>query len=169
MLVYLSGAIEYAPDKGKGWRSALTPWLRALGHEVYDPALDERKNLTDEEVREFRAWKRTHLERFQATLRKIIAWDLDWIEHKCDGIIAFWDEYAQRGAGSAAELTLAHRRGLPVYLVAGMPVEQVSGWILGCATRVFSSFEELQEYFRCSARLLPGEAPAETCRLSRSS
>jgi len=25
-------------------------------------------------------------------------------------------------------------------------VEQVSGWVLGCASQVFSSFEELHEY-----------------------
>jgi hypothetical protein len=146
MQVYLSGAIEYAPDKGKAWRAALTPFLRALQHEVYDPAEDERKNLTEEERRNFRAWKQSDLARFRATLRKIIAWDLDWIEHKCDCVIAFWDEYAQRGAGSAAELTLAHRRGVPVYLVVDMPAAQVSGWILGCATEVFTSFEQLRAY-----------------------
>ena len=37
-------------------------------------------------------------------------------------------------------------RGLPVYLVTKLPVGQVSGWILGCASQVFSSFEELREY-----------------------
>jgi nucleoside 2-deoxyribosyltransferase len=146
MLAYLSGSIEYAPDHGKGWRGELTPFLRALGHQVYDPALDHKKNLTDEEVRDFRGWKRTDLPRFQATVRKIIAWDLDWIEHKCDYVLAFWDQAAQRGGGTGAEVTLAHRRGIPVYLVLGVPVEQVSGWILGCATRVFPGFEELQEY-----------------------
>lgn len=143
MHFYLSGAIEYAPDQGKGWRAALTPVLLSLGHQVYDPAEDEQKNLTDEERRCFRHWKATDLARFQATLRKIIAWDLDWVEHKSDGVIAFWDQHAQRGAGSSAEVTLAHRRGLPVYLVAGMPVAQISGWILGCATQVFADFDEL--------------------------
>jgi hypothetical protein len=41
---------------------------------------------------------------------------------------------------------VAYRRGVPVYLVTQLPAEQVSGWILGCASQVFSSFEELQEY-----------------------
>jgi hypothetical protein len=148
MLIYLSGAIEYAPDKGKGWRAALTPFLRGLGHEVYDPAEDERKNLSDHEMRHFREWKRSDLNRFRATLRKIIAWDLDWVEHKCDCVVAFWDEHAQRGAGSGAELTMAHRRGVPVYLVAGVPVEQVSGWILGCASEVFTDFGQLRSFLQ---------------------
>jgi hypothetical protein len=27
-----------------------------------------------------------------------------------------------------------------------MPVEQISGWLLGCATEVFTSFEGFQEF-----------------------
>ena len=146
MTVYLSGAIEYAPDRGKGWRARVTPLLRALGYDVYDPAADERKNLTDTELRNFRAWKYSDLARFRATLRKIIQWDLDWIEHKAGCVVAYWDEHASRGAGSQAEITLAHRRGIPVYLVAGVPTEQISGWILGCASEIFADFDELQDF-----------------------
>ena len=58
-------------------------------------------------------------------------------------MVCYWDEAAGRGAGTQGELTLAHRAGVPVYLVLGMPVEKVSGWILGCATEVFGSVEEL--------------------------
>ena len=55
MLFYLAGSIEYSPDLGKGWRAEITPLLQSLGHQVYDPALDEMKNLTEMEVREFRS------------------------------------------------------------------------------------------------------------------
>ena len=146
MVIYLSGAIEHAPDFGKPWRARLAPKLRALGHEVYDPATDEKKNLTDEEVRNFRAWKRSDLERFQRTVRKIIDWDVEWIERRADCVICFWDEHCSKGAGTQAELTLAYKRAMPVYLVAGLPVEQISGWILGCATRIFADFDELERF-----------------------
>ena len=73
MLAYLSGSIEFADDGGKAWRRELTPFLRqTLGHQVYDPAEDERKNLTGEEVAYFRGWKTTDPERFRQTVRKII-------------------------------------------------------------------------------------------------
>lgn len=146
MLAYLSGSIEYSPDYGKSWRAEITPFLRALGHDVYDPALDEQKNLEAYEVKQFRKWKTTDLRRFQATIRKIIAWDLDWIEQKSDYVVCFWDEAAGRGAGTQGELTLAHRMGIPVYVVLGMPLEKVSGWILGCATEVFTDFEQLKSH-----------------------
>jgi len=142
MLFYLAGSIEYSPDLGKGWRAEIAPALRSLGHEIYDPAEDEMKNLTEAEAREFRAWKQSDLQRFRRTIQKIIAYDLDLIEHRCDAIVCYWDQYAGRGAGTQGELTFAHRIGIPVYLICGMPVEQISGWLLGCATEVFLSFEE---------------------------
>ncbi len=146
MLVYLSGSIEYAADFGKSWRAQITPFLRGLGHTVYDPAADERKNLADDEVRDFRKWKTTDLRRFQATLRKIIAWDLDWID-RSGCVVCYFDEAAARGAGTQGEITHAHRHGIPVYLVLGMPQEKVSGWVLGCASEVFADFEQLKRAF----------------------
>jgi nucleoside 2-deoxyribosyltransferase len=156
MFFYLAGSIEYSPDLGKVWRAQITPALKALGHEVYNPAEDELKNLTESEAREFRSWKKSDLARFRQTLRKIIAYDLDLIEHRCDAILCYWDQYAGRGAGTQGELTFAHRLGIPVYLICGMPVEQISGWLLGCATEVFMSFEEFQEFI--SRRTASGPA-----------
>jgi hypothetical protein len=146
MFFYLAGSIEYSPDLGKGWRAEITPALKALGHEVYNPAEDDLKNLTESEVRDFRSWKKSDLPRFRRTVQKIIAYDLDLIERQCNAIICYWDEYAGRGAGTQGELTFAHRLGIPVYLICGLPVEQISGWLLGCATEVFATFEEFHEF-----------------------
>ena len=148
MRVYLSGAIEYAPDHGRAWRAAITPFLESLGHSVYDPALDEKKNLNDEERLHFRQWKTTDLPRFQRTLRKIIAYDLDHIEQQTDFILCYWDPYSRLGAGTQGELTVAHRRGIPIYLVLGVPVTEVSGWILGCSTQIFNGFDELKTFMQ---------------------
>lgn len=148
MLFYLAGSIEYSPDLGKGWRAQITPALKALGHEVYNPAEDELKKMSESEAREFRSWKTSDLPRFRRTVQKIIAYDLDLIEHRCDAIVCYWDQYAGRGAGTQGELTFAHRLGIPVYLICGIRVEQISGWLLGCATEVFTSFDEFQEFLR---------------------
>jgi hypothetical protein len=67
------------------------------------------------------------------------------IEHIADYVICFWDSAAQSG-GTPAELTAAHRKGFPVYLVTTVPVEQVSGWMLGCSDQVFTSVDSLKEF-----------------------
>jgi nucleoside 2-deoxyribosyltransferase len=146
MLAYLCGPIEYAEDGGRLWRRKLAPFLREqLGHRVYDPAEDEQKNLSEEEVGHFRDWKKTDLERFRRVIRKIIAFDLDLIENKADYLICFWDSLAKSG-GTSAELTVAYRKGIPVYLVRTLPAAEISGWMLGCSDHLFSSVEDLKEF-----------------------
>ncbi len=151
MLAYLCGPIEFAADGGKMWRRKLMPFLRdELGHRVYDPAEDEKKNLTDEEVLRFREWKQTDIERFRRVVRKIIQFDLDLIENKADYVICHWDDSAgpggRRSGGTSAELTVAYRKGIPVYLVTQLPIEQISGWMLACADQVFGSIDELKKF-----------------------
>jgi hypothetical protein len=148
MQVYLSGAIEYSPDRGMAWRKEITPFLRGLGHHVYDPALDERKNLSEDEWQNFRRWKREDVARFRSAICKIIEWDLDWVERKADYIICYWDMFAGKGAGTQGELTMAFRSKRPVYLVTTLPVEEISGWVLGCSTQVFHSFDELRAFLQ---------------------
>lgn len=145
MLAYLSGSIEFADDGGRAWRRELVPFLtETLGHQVYDPASDERKNLTAEEAANFRRWKTEDPERFRQVVRKIIDWDLDWVERKADYLICCWDAAAARGAGTQSELTAAYRRGIPVFLVTEMPPSEVSGWVLACADEVFTGFDGLR-------------------------
>ena len=96
----------------------------------------------------FRPWKMGSPERFRDTVRKIIAWDLDRIENHCDYVLAFWDEAAARGGGTAAEITFAYQLNKPVYLVLGMPRAAASGWILAAATEVFENFDALRAFLR---------------------
>jgi nucleoside 2-deoxyribosyltransferase len=146
MLAYLCGPIEFASDGGRLWRRKLTPFLcDELGHRVYDPAEDEKKNLSEEEVANFRAWKKSDVERFRRVVRKIIHFDLDLIENKADYLICFWDDSAQSG-GTPAELTVAYRKGIPVYLVTQLASEDISGWMLACADQVFASIEDLKTF-----------------------
>jgi len=147
MLAYLSGPIEFAEDGGRLWRRKLSPFLRdQLGHRVYDPAEDERKNLTEEEASHFREWKIADLDRFRRVVRKIIAFDLDLIENKVDYLICYWAAADAQSGGTAAELTVAHRKGIPVYLVSPLAHDLISGWMLGCSDQVFSSIEDLEAF-----------------------
>src|ERR1700735_4708673 len=146
MLAYLCGPIEFAEDNGLLWRHNLGPFLREnLGHRVYDPAEDEQKNLTEQEVKHFREWKTADLERFRRVVRKIIAFDLDLIENKADYLVCYWDALAKSG-GTSAEMTVAYRKGMPVCLVTALPPGEISGWMFGFSAQVFASVEALKEF-----------------------
>ncbi|HLJ40706.1 MAG TPA: hypothetical protein VKT50_04395 [Candidatus Acidoferrales bacterium] len=147
MLAYLCGPIEFADGGGKLWRQKLAPFLRDhLGHRVYDPAQDEKKNLTDEEAAHFREWKLTDFERFRRVVRKIIHFDLDLIENRADYVVCFWGDAKAQSGGTSAELTVAYRKGIPVYMVTPLPLEQISGWMLACSDQVFTSIEDLKTF-----------------------
>jgi hypothetical protein len=147
MLAYLCGPIEFADGGGKLWRQKLSPFLRdQLGHRVYDPAQDEKKNLTDDEAAHFREWKLADLERFRRVVRKIIQFDLDLIENQADYVICFWGYAYGQSGGTSAELTLAYRKGIPVYLVSPLPREQISAWMLACSDQIFASIEDLKVF-----------------------
>ncbi len=160
MLAYLAGAIEYSPDLGRGWRREIARFLAGIGHDVYDPAEDERKSLTEEEQKNLRVWKTVDFPRFRTAVRKIIEFDLD-IVARSDYIVCFWDEYGARGGGTSAELTHAYRAGVPVYMVTSLPTAAISGWILACCSEVFVDFEQLKEFL---VSKWPGRGPLATSR-----
>ena len=155
--VYLAGAVEHAPDGGLGWRARVERFLGSFpGAVCVNPAVNETKPLTEEERARFRKWRETDYPRFHGVMQKIIQWDLEQLS-RCQAVICFWDDACARGAGTQGELTLAWRLGLPVYLVAGVPLGEVPSWALGCASEVFESPEALekrlaQEWKRLTAK-----------------
>jgi len=147
MMVYLAGAIEYAPDNGEAWRAEISQFItQQLGHEVFNPCVEENHILTPEEFRNFRKWKKTDLTRFRQTVRKLIHTDLDTLLHKVDYIVCYWDQYARHGAGTHGELTMAYYHNIPVYMVTPLPLDEVSSWIIGCTTELFTNFQDLKQF-----------------------
>ena len=147
MLAYLCGPIDLADGSGKLWRWKLAPFLRdQLGHRVYDASEDAKKNLTEEEIANFNIWQTTDLDRFRRVVRRIISFDMNLIENKVDYVICVLDGDIAAASGTSAGLTFAHRKGIPVYLVTSLPIEDVDGWMLGCSDQVFHSIENLKEF-----------------------
>lgn len=143
--VYLAGAIEFAPDGGRTWRRRIEDFLTGqLGLRVFNPCVNEVALLSPEEKQHFRHWKENDRERFLPVIRRIIDHDLDNVLNHTEFIVCYWDEHAMRGAGTAGELTVAWRQGIPVYLVAGMEQRSISSWVAGCATEIFANLDELE-------------------------
>lgn len=147
--VYLAGAIEYAPDGGKKWRSELGHFLiNELGHDLFDPTSEEWDLLDDEEKKFFREWKTTNLPRFQLIMRRVIEHDLNNLLNRTNYVICYWDDHVRSGGGTHGEMTLAYMNQIPVYMVHDMPLEKMSSWIIGCATELFPDFESLKTFLR---------------------
>ncbi|MGH7589757.1 MAG: hypothetical protein ACRELU_14330 [Gemmatimonadota bacterium] len=147
LCAYLAGAMERAPDRGRGWRENLRPLLEELGHDYFDPCIEELELLSNEERTSFRAWKGAGDERFVPMMRRVVEYDLGRLRES-DYMICFWDEHAQRSGGSPSEVTMAYVWEKPVYVVRALPLDELSSWVQGCATRIFDSMEELFDFLR---------------------
>jgi len=145
MLAFLCGGMEYAPEGGRQWRQRMRLWIQEnLNHRAYDPVEEARRILSEEEWHNLRAWKNSDPERHRRVMRFVINHDLDMMASQADYVVCYWDEAAAQGGGSQAELTAAYRKGIPVYLLTEVPVEQISGWVVGCADKIFSTVGELK-------------------------
>lgn len=154
MKVYLAGAIEHAPDLGKQWREKMSVFLKnELNHDSYNPLNEEENYLTKEEIDTFRDLKVTDIEKYKKIVRKLIIGDLKQLKNSIDYIICLWDEYTEKGGGTYGELTLAFENEIPVYMVTDKLKAEISGWILGCTTKIFPDFDELKKFLKNKYKL----------------
>ena len=144
MTAYLSGAMEYSPDQGRGWRQEVSLLLKErLGHEVFNPNEEINQILSEEEELHFREWKENDAEKFKTLMNRIIDRDLRHLTEKSDYVICKWDEYAAKGGGTHGEITVAYYHKIPVFLLSEMPRNRISSWILGCSENIFFDVESL--------------------------
>ncbi len=133
-------------------------WLEStLQHSVFNPNLESEKFFQAHypDV-DFRKLKKTNISEYQSIVRRLVEIDCEEIASKSDYVICYWDEGAVRGAGTKGELTVARYFGKDVYLVSTYPPEDIPGWVLGCVTEVFSSFDELRDFLSKLHRQISG-------------
>jgi hypothetical protein len=146
--VYLSGGMEYATDEGRDWRNTLQRWLEdELRCTVFNPNRESDRFLQQHaDGLDVRALKFTDINRFIELVRQLVALDCREIAVNSDFVICYWDESALRGAGTKGELTMARYFGKPVYMVTSVPQTDIPGWILGCTSEIFATFDELKAF-----------------------
>jgi len=148
MRVYLSGGMEYAKGEGVQWRSEMQDWLeKELHHTVFNPNVESDRffDLNHPGI-DFRNLKKSDILLYQKIVRSLVEIDCSEIAQKSDCVVCYWDEGAQKGAGTKGELTMAKYFGKPVYLVTSYQLHDIPGWVLGCATNIFKNFEELKTF-----------------------
>ena len=147
MRVYLSGGMEYADGEGVGWRNEMQQWIEQhLQHNVFNPNVESDRFFAQHYPSlDFRLLKQEDITRYQEIVRHLVDIDCREIAEQSDYVICYWDEGAAKGAGTKGELTMARFFGKPVYLVTNFPLHELPGWVLGCVTKTFTSFNELKE------------------------
>ena len=148
--VYLSGGMEYSADEGKDWRETLQQWLEEELHcQVFNPNRESDIFFrTHHDGVDFRKLKTENMQLYRSIAAGLVDLDCEEIAQNSDFVVCYWDESAMRGAGTKGELTIARYFGKPVYFVTTMPHSDIPGWVLGCVTRMFSSFKDLKTFLR---------------------
>ena len=137
--------MENAKDGGANWRKEITPWLiNNLNHRVFDPFVESQELMKNYEEKEFRRLKQTDPKKYVEVIRIAIKNDLDAVVNKADYLICLWDENVFKGAGTHSEVTVAYYYEKPIYLVNKLPICDLSGWIMSCATEMVEDFESLK-------------------------
>lgn len=146
MIAYLSGAMENAKNEGSGWRNEITIWLKDnLDHSVIDPVIETTNLVEKTGSQNYRNWKTSDPNKFRKFVRQAIDKDLDSVVHKADYIICLWNNEVLSGGGTHGEVTMAYYHNKPVYLINQLDMpNQISGWIMSCATEIFPDFESMQ-------------------------
>ena len=131
----------------RGRTGGLISKHKNLKHAVFNTTRESQRYLSRRfPSGGFRNLKHENVQRFKEIVRDIVDLDSREIAHRTDYVICYWDESAQRGAGTKGEVTIARFLQKPVYLVSEMKEEEIPGWVLGCTTNVFRSFRELEKF-----------------------
>ena len=137
--------MEYAKNGGADWRKEITLWLITnLNHSVIDPVIESKKLIKNYKEEEFRSWRQTNPEKYVEIMRRAIIKDLDAVVNKADYIICLWDENVFKGAGTHSEVTFAYYNDKPIYLINKLGINDLSGWVMSCATEIVNDFESLK-------------------------
>ena len=137
--------MEYAKNGGADWRKEITLWLITnLNHSVINPVIESKKLIKNYKEEEFRSWKQTNPEKYVEIMRRAIIKDLDAVVNKADYIICLWDENVFKGAGTHSEVTFAYYNDKPIYLINKLGINDLSGWVMSCATEIVNDFDSLK-------------------------
>jgi len=146
MIAYLSGAMENAQGEGADWRNGITVWLMDnLNHSVIDPVIETAKLVKKQKSQNYRSWKTADPNKFREFVRLAVDNDLNSVVNKSDYLICLWNNDVISGGGTHGEVTMAYYYNKPIYLINQLKDMELSGWIMACATEIFTDFDSMQK------------------------
>ena len=130
-------------DYGRAWRKKEKRWLEARGEKVFSPPDREQSLLSKYNIKRnfLHDGGRSLLPHQRKSLfRDIIRFDLEQLQYQTKYAIFYITEYSP---GTISELTWCFMNQIPAYVVTR---KKLKAWPEACATKIFSSFEELHGF-----------------------
>lgn len=149
---YLSGPIDFAPDRGRGWRDDITPFLEHRNVRVFDPLCHHKTFHIDEDIDTV---KRPYMkglleqERFdelREEMRELVHFDLRSIDLASFLIVNY--DTSLHLCGTIEEISIASKQVKPVLLMCKNGKTKLPSWLYGRHPHehFFSNWNEIREY-----------------------
>ena len=134
--VYLAGPMEFSDDNGLGWRERYAECLlNDFDIKCIIPNYEEKGIIPNQE--EFTHLKQTNTYEYIKIMKKLRDMDLHFVQ-EADAVIC---RYAgEKMAGTIGEAQHASFHAVPFYLIHKVPIKDIPGWFLSCATELYPSF-----------------------------
>lgn len=147
--VYLAGAMDRVPDRGAGWRSEITPFLKEMGVVVFNP-LNKPTDIGKED-------QTTHLtksklkgegryDELSDLMKTIRATDLRLVDISDFLVVNL--NINTHPCGTLEEIFLANRSKKPVVIHIEQGKQNAPDWLFGTLPHAmfFSSWGEVRDY-----------------------
>ena len=155
--IYLSGAIDHAPDRGVGWRQEVKPKLQMAGYSVIDPT-----EGVDHELGRFLGWDLFSLEawlelstgnpRLYRQACRFLRERDERLLARANIVLVRLDEYAGDGTRSEASLGAFLGRDVLVWEAWSGAAPALSVWFTGCVTSFHSDFGSILDVLEARKR-----------------
>ena len=148
---YLAGAIDRVPDRGAGWRSDITPFLKDMGVVVFNPLnkpteVGAEDDSTHETKASLKASER--YDELSAMMKVIRATDLRLVDIS-DFLVVNLD-INTHPCGTLEEIFWANRQKKPILVHVEQGKNQAPDWLFGTIPHemIFSSWGEIMNYLK---------------------
>ena len=149
--VYLAGAIDRVPDRGVGWRSEITPFLKDMGVVVFNP-LDKPTEVGAEDdathATKARLKSEGRYDELAAMMKVIRTTDLRLVDIS-DFLVVNLD-IKTHPCGTLEEIFWANRQKKPILVRVEQGKSQAPDWLFGTIPHemIFSTWEEIMDYLK---------------------
>jgi len=152
MAVYLSGSVDFSPDKGKGWRDDITPFLEQMNVRVFNPLNHHKTFYITENIDTIKRPYMTKLlengqfDELREEMRELCHFDLRAIDLASFMIVNY--DTSLHLCGTVEEISIGSKQVKPILIMCKNGKKNLPSWLYGRLPHehFFNTWEELKNY-----------------------